>query len=88
MLLEWKQYVKVKFGPNFRLGYANKLLAYLETSPYLEFNESLKDKNDDQEVDLKIRGLVNIKKVSPKKIEVLMNTYKPSIHLNSYLFQI
>ncbi len=53
---------KVKIGPNFKFGYANKFLGYLETPTSLEFNKSLKDENDDEEVDLEIRGLILVKK--------------------------
>ena len=49
---------KVIIGPNFRLGYSNIFQAYLETPSSLEFNKSLRDENDDDEVDLKIKGLI------------------------------
>ena len=52
---------KVIIGPNFRLG-LDTATAYLETAPSLLFNESLRDQDGDKEIDLKIRGLIDIKK--------------------------
>ena len=72
--------LKLKFGPNFRFRYSNIITAYLETKPFLEFNESFRDENDDEVVDLKIRGLIEIKNgranlaTTPFKLEKNNNT--------------
>ena len=56
--------LKLKLGPDLKLGYSNIISAYLETIPPLDLtiNESFRDENIDNLPDLRILGIINLKK--------------------------